>query len=130
MGKQRKAPPTTAQQRLDRRNKTMRAMRRNGMPVADIARKYGLNEGYVRRITAGAVPVDRRNLLRRQPELYKQVAQARAEGFPIKAIAAHFKLPPSTASAIIRRHQAATKVPARQTIDEILAQLSRDLRRI
>lgn len=97
--------------------------------MAAIARKYDLNAGYVRRVTAGAVPADGRNLLKRSPELHGQVIAARAEGFPIKDIAAHLRLPQSTASAIIRRFQAAAEVPARQTIDEILAQLSRDLRR-
>jgi len=118
------------QKRLERRKKTMRALRRSGVPVADIACKYSLSESYVRQITAGAVPKDGRNLLRRSPEFYRQVVEARTEGFSLKDIAAHFDLPLSTVGIVIRRHQAAAKGPTQQSIDEILKQLSKDLRGI
>ena len=114
MTQERNGPTALTQEWLACRNERMRELRRAGIPVAEIAIACYLTEGAVRKITAGAVPRDGRNLVKRSPELYKQVVEARAKGFWLKDIATHFNLPLSTVGDVIRRHRTAAKAGARQ----------------
>lgn len=120
--------PVRDQKRQVRRIKAMRSLRRAGVSVSEIARRYGLSESRVREVTAGARPRDDYSQARYPAKLYQQVAEAREKGFLIKDIALHFGIPLSTTSAILRRAQGAKRLAGltlNERIEEIMERLKR-----